>query len=317
MSFDPRLRSSKERPLFLIAAVFSSFCWLLIAVTIVGIPTASLFLAFVLVGHAIFLAHVKGNGVRVSDRQLPELYARCEAAAQRLGLAQVPEIYVLQSGGILNAFATKLLSRKFVIIYSELVNQCADPRQLDFVIGHEMGHLAAGHLAWNAFLLPAHLMPWLGPAYSRAREYTCDRCGYEVVGSLEPSQRGLAVLAAGGRLAGAVDLQEFMRQRINAGSFWMAVRELCMSHPYLCKRAAALQELAVPGSIEPVRRSPFAYPLAPIFGISVGGPSALALIMVVYLAFISATLGNVLKKSSTARAPRPASTAAPSNSGGE
>ncbi len=300
MSLDPRLRSSKEEPLFIIAVVFSSLCWLLVALTVVGIPTGLAILAFVLIGHAIFLAHVKGNGVRVSERQLPELFARCQAAASRLGLAQVPEIYVLQSGGVLNAFATKLLSRKFVIIYSELADQCADPRQLDFVIGHEMGHLAAGHLAWNAFLLPAHVMPWLGPAYSRAREYTCDRCGFAFVGSLEPSLRGLAVLAAGGKLAGAIDLQEFMRQRIDCGRFWMAVRELCMSHPYLCKRAAALQELAVPGSTNALGRTPFAYPLAPLLGISVGGASSMTLIVALYLAFVTATIGSALKSARTA-----------------
>jgi Zn-dependent protease with chaperone function len=303
MSLDSRLRSPKEEPLFIVAIAFSSICWLLVAITIVGIPTALVCLLFLLVGHAIFLAHVKGNGVRVSERQLPELYARCQAAASRLGLAQTPEIYVLQSGGLLNAFATKLLSRKFVIIYSELANQCADPRQLDFVIGHEMGHLAAGHLAWNAFLLPAQLMPWLGPAYSRAREYTCDRCGYEFVGTLEPSLRGLVVLAAGGKLAPAIDLQEFMRQRVDSGRFWMAVRELCMTHPYLCKRAAALQELALPGSTERVGRNPLAYPLAPVLGISVGGASSFAMIMAIYLAFVTATIGSALKNTHAAAHP--------------
>src|SRR6202048_3338587 len=82
------------------------------------------------------------------------------------------------SHGILNAFATKLLSRKFVIINSALADACTDPRQLDFVVGHELGHLAAGHLAWNALLLPFHLVPWLGTAYSRARGYTRDRAGF-------------------------------------------------------------------------------------------------------------------------------------------
>jgi Zn-dependent protease with chaperone function len=308
MPFSPQLRSPKELPLFIVSVIFSSIAWLLVALTIVGIPTALGGLAFVLIGHAIFLAHVKGNGVRISEHQLPDLYARCQAAAFKLGLTTVPDVYVLQSGGVLNAFATKLLSRKFVIIYSELANQCHDPRQLDFVIGHEMGHLAAGHLAWNAFLLPAHLMPWLGPAYSRAREYTCDRAGYEFVNALEPSLRGLAVLAAGGKLAATVNLEEFMRQRAETGRFWMAVRELCASHPYLCKRAAALHELAMPGTAQPVGRNPLAFPLAPILGISVGGPSSLALILMIYLALVSATLGSAMRQN-TRMAPRRAAAA--------
>src|SRR5258708_5184037 len=147
-TFDPKLRHPNEGPLFAVMA------------------------------RALCLATIKGTGVRVSARQFPELDARCQRAAQSLSLPSPPEVYLIQAGGALNAFATKLLSRKFMIIYSDLADECEDPRQLDFVIGHEMGHLAAGHLRWNAFLWPFMLMPWLGAAYLRAREYTSDRCGY-------------------------------------------------------------------------------------------------------------------------------------------
>lgn len=250
-----------------------------------GDPGGLAGIAFVVIGHAVFLAHVKGNGVRLSEDQLPELYARCKAAAYKLGLDEVPAIYLLQSGGVLNAFATRLWSRNFVILFSELVNQCDDPRQLDFVLAHEMGHLAAGHLAWNGFLGPAQLVPWLGPAYSRAREYTGDRCGLAFVGELEPSLRGLAVLAAGGKLAQRIDLGECMKQCLEAGEFWMAVRELCSTHPYLCKRMAVLSDQP-PRGLRSVRRNPFAYVVAPLFGLSVGGPSSLALLLALYFAAI-------------------------------
>jgi Zn-dependent protease with chaperone function len=286
MRFDPALRSEKERPLFVLCFLFSAAVWTAVVVTLVGIPSALFMILFLLAGHAVFLAHVKGNGVRLSEDQLPELYARCKAAAYKLGLDEVPEVYVLQSGGVLNAFATKLLSRRFVIIFSELVNQCHDPRQLDFVIGHEMGHLAAGHLAWNAFLAPSQLVPWLGPAYSRAREYTSDRCGHAFVGELEPALRGLVVLAAGGKLAANVDLQEYMKQCAETGHFWMAVRELCMTHPYLCKRAAALADREAPRAARTVRRNPFAYLFAPMFGVSVGSASSLAVLFGLYMAFV-------------------------------
>ena len=108
--------------------------------------------------------------------------------------------------------------------------------ELDFVIGHELGHLAAGHLHW--FLLPARFVPLLGAAYSRACEYTCDRCGHEVTGDLAISTTALSILAAGGRLGRAIDLDAFGRQREESGGFWMAVHELNASHPYLCKRVA-------------------------------------------------------------------------------
>jgi len=284
MTFDPRLRSPKERPLFVIALFLSGIAWLVLLVSIVGALYGLVGLAFVLMAHALLLAHVRGNGVRVSENQLPDLHARCREIASKLGLTQVPEVYLLQSNGLLNAFATKLLSRRYVVLLSSLVEGCEDPGQLDFVIGHEMAHLAAGHLSWNAVLLPFRLVPWLGPAYSRACEYTCDRAGLAVCGGLEPAARGLVVLAAGGKTAAQVNLDAFMAQRAETGAFWMAILELSSSHPFLCKRVAALQEFVRPGSVPEVGRNPLAYPFSPIFAIAAGptgGAGAMGLVVMI------------------------------------
>jgi len=306
MTVDTKLTSPKEEALFPLTVIAAGLLWCLLVVGTCGFGLfyVAIIGAAILIAHSLFLAQVKGNGLKLSERQLPELYARCKAAAERLHMAELPEIYLLQSGGALNAFATKLLSRKFVIIYSSLVDDCADPRQLDFVIGHELGHLAAGHLKWNAFLLPAKALPWLGAAYSRACEYTCDRYGFQVVGDLEPSMRALAVLAAGGRLSGQVDLQAFLAQREETGGFWMAVGELVSSHPYLCKRVAALQELSRPGSLRPIARNPLSYPFAPFLGAGLGGAGLGGMMAFVAIAGILAAIAipNFIKYQERAKA---------------
>jgi Zn-dependent protease with chaperone function len=274
MALDPRLRSPKERPLFLTAAVLSAIAWLAMLVSVVGILYGLLGGLFLLVFQSLYFAHVRSNGLRLSDKQLPDLYARCKAAVARLGLAEVPEIYVVQSHGVLNAFAARLFSRNFVILNSALIDSCHDDRQLDFVVGHEIGHLAAGHLKWRLVLAPAMFAPWLGPAYSRACEYTCDLCGLEVCGGLEPAARGLVVLAAGGKAAASADLEAYLLQRWETGGFWPAVVELGSSHPFLCKRVAALYEYVKPGSLKPVSRNPLAYPFAPFLGFAAAGGGA-------------------------------------------
>ena len=292
MALDARLVTDRERTLFTIGAIFSGLVW---AVAILGTFGLGLILglsvgAFILMAHALFLAHVRGNGVRVTQQQLPELYERCQAAAKKLGMAELPDTYLLQSGGVLNAFATKLLSRKFIVIYSGLVANCEDPRELDFVIGHELGHHAAGHLKWNAFLIPFQILPWLGPAYSRAREYTCDRAGYAVVEDVEVASRALVVLAAGGKMASKVNLQAFADQRLSSGHFWMATMELNLSHPYLCKRVAAIQEFKAPGTVAAVGRNPWAYPLAPFFAVATGGSVAASLMVMVAVTGVMAAV---------------------------
>jgi Zn-dependent protease with chaperone function/Tfp pilus assembly protein PilE len=288
MALDPRLVSPKEKPLFVVGAVVSGLAWVAVVVSLVGILYALLGALFFLAAHALFLAQTRTNGVRVDERQLPDLHARVRAAAGRLGMTELPAVYVVQGGGLLNAFATKLLSRRYVILLSDLVDHCEDPRQLDFVVGHELGHLAAGHLKWNLFLLPYRLVPWAGAAYSRACEYTCDRCGLAAAGDLDQAMRGLVVLAAGGRIAARVDLAAFTAQREEAGAFWPTVLELTSFHPFLCKRAAALQELSAPGTVRPVRRSVAGVVLAPALGSLAGGAGAAPLVMVAMLGMLAA-----------------------------
>jgi Zn-dependent protease with chaperone function len=288
MALDPRLISPKERPLFVAGVVFSGLAWLAVVVSIVGLLYAMAGAIFFLAAHALFLAHVRTNGLRVDERQLPDLHARARAAAARLGMDELPAIYVVHGGGLLNAFATKLLSRKYVILLSDLVDHCEDPRQLDFVIGHELGHLAAGHLRWNLFLLPYRLVPWLGAAHSRACEYTCDRCGLAAAGDLEQAMRGLVVLAAGGRIAARVDLAAFTAQRDETGGFWATVLELTSYHPFLCKRAAELQALHGATKLQPVRRSVAGVLLAPALGAAGGGAGAAPLMMVAMIGVLAA-----------------------------
>jgi len=233
------LRTSRERTLFTISAIVSSMCWLALLISIVGIVSGLILGLLALVAHRLFMANLIGNGVRVGPRQLPDLMRRIEAAAHKLGMDRVPEAYVLQAGGVLRAFATKIFSRRFIIIYSDLL-EAADAddgtgraNELDFMIGHELGHLAAGHLATRLFLLPARIVPLLGPAYARACTYTCDRCGYVVAGDIDVSSRALAMLAAGPRAARRIDIDAYVDQRRDTGRFWMGIYELNATRPFL------------------------------------------------------------------------------------
>jgi Zn-dependent protease with chaperone function len=302
MGLDPRFRSPKERPLFVVGVVVSSLVWLVLVVTIVGLLYGLAIGLFVALAQALFLAQVRGNGLRVSERQLPELHARIRAASATLGLPRAPEVYVLQAGGALNAFAVRFFSRRFVILLSDVVDACHDPRQLDFIVGHELAHHAAGHLAWKVFLLPYRLVPLLGAAYSRACEYTCDRAGASVAGETEQAMRGLMILAAGGRIAAGASLQAFAEQAKETGDFWMAVYELGASHPYVCKRVAALGEWVAPGTAPEARRNPLAYPLAPFLAFGAGGAGAAPIGMIAVIGMLAAlAIPNFVKYQERAR----------------
>jgi Zn-dependent protease with chaperone function len=284
------LRLPCEKKLFLFSFVFSLLLWTILVISIVGLVYGLAIGFFLLAAHALMLAYIKGHAIKLSEQQLPELYARVRTACKTLGIERLPEVYIMQAGGMLNAFATKFFGRNFVVIYSDLLEACDERgRELDMIIGHELGHLALGHLKWLLFLAPGKIIPWLGAAYSRACEYSSDRCGLEVVGDLNTASRGLVVLAAGGKYASQVNLNQFVRQAAENSGFWGTIFELNASHPFLPKRVAALANYRQPGAIKVPGRSLLAYPVAPLFGlVTPGGAAAGPLIAVAIIGVLAA-----------------------------
>lgn len=282
-------RTSEEKSLFALCALISGLAWVALIISVIGLVYGLFLGLFFLMAQALFIAHVRGHAVKLSQTQLPALYARLVNACETLGLSTIPDAYVMQGGGLLNAFATKLIGRNYVIIYSDLIEACGeDGDAIDMIIAHEVGHLALGHLKWLMFLLPASLFPWLGAAYSRAREYSCDRCGLKVVKDLAGAARGLVVLAAGGRLAPQVNLQDFVRQMDENRGFWGSIYELNASHPPLPKRIGALINAESPGTVPIPGRHALAYPLAPFLGIAGPGAASSIIIVVAIIGTLSA-----------------------------
>ena len=283
-----KLRTSKERTLFTISLVISLIAWIVVVFSVIGIFYGIFFLLFLYIAHALMIAYIKGHSVKLSAGQFPDIYARVVAASEKLGLKSLPEVYLMQAGGALNAFATKLTSRNFLVIYSDLMEACGDEgKEIDMIIGHEIGHLALGHLRWLWILFPSRIVPLLGSAYSRACEYSCDLCGLEAAGDIQAATRGLAILAAGGKYGKLADMRSFVFQVKDTGGFWSSIYELNATHPYLPKRVAALLNSQRPGLVPGVSRNIFAYPLAPFFGFASGGGSA-PLIMIAVIGILAA-----------------------------
>ena len=205
-------------------------------------------LMFSLIGlfaHGLALGRVRGNAVKVSERQFPQLHRLAAAHARRLGLKQAPTMYVMESGGLLNAFATRLMGRDFVIINSDVLEMALAQGEaaVGFIVGHELAHVWRGHLKHRWLTTPGRIFPYLGAAYSRACEYTCDRVG--AFCQPDGAITGLLALAAGKQLHAHVDVKEFAAQAESDKSFWIRRAELMSSHPLLTKRVAALLKAGV------------------------------------------------------------------------
>lgn len=132
------------------------------------------------------------------------------------------------------------------MLYSDVVDALADnPDALNFYIGHEIGHIKRKHLKWSTvLLLPASILPLVGAAYSRAREYTCDRHGLAACENALNAEFGMAALAAGGKRWRTMSKTSYIAQSQHADRFWMSFHELVDDYPWLVKRMGALRALA-------------------------------------------------------------------------
>ena len=237
----------KEKIYFVLCVLVSIALYIVLAMIIVSgtaLGGTILFYTIIIaigyfVFHGVMIGQIRGNGVRVSERQFPELMAIAKQQSRRLDM-EVPDVFVLQSGGVLNAFATRFLGRNFVVLYSDVLALATQKGEnaVRFVLGHELGHVKRRHMTRRALLYPAMIFPFLGSAYSRACEYTCDRIG----NALEPggSIDGLLVLAAGRDLYDRVDAEVYADQRRTERGFFVRFAEILATHPNLTKRVAVL-----------------------------------------------------------------------------
>jgi Zn-dependent protease with chaperone function len=103
----------------------------------------------------------------------------------------------------------------------------------------------------NLLLMPSYIIPFLGAAYSRACEYTCDNIGYALCPA--GAKSGLLILASGSRIYKNVNIREFLNQDYSEDGFWKWFSEKVSSHPNLTKRLASFIDIkdftSVPGTV--------------------------------------------------------------------
>lgn len=212
------------------------------------------FLIFGTLAQVFLVGHLRGNAIKVNQKQFPEVFEILTSQSAKLDLQTVPTMYLVQGNGVLNAFATRFVGRNYVILYSDVLAAAYNEgrQAVEFVIGHELGHIKRNHVTFlkSFFLLPASFIPFLGSAYSRAREYTCDAIGYALCP--EGAQKGILILAAGTALYKKVNVNELLMTAQQERGFATWFAEIFSSHPPIVKRLAQFDVID-----QTVRVSPF------------------------------------------------------------
>lgn len=197
--------------------------------------------------HLIAVAFIRINAVKLGSEQFPELWTGFQEEAKRLGMKKTPDAFVMLGQGAVNAFAARLVFRRIIVFFAELAETLTEEgnkKQLNAVIGHELGHHALGHTHILNWFLIAEIVPFLGPALSRAREYSADRVMKALAIDQEVCERALVKLAAGKRFGQLANIEAFMVQRREEGGFFAWLAEKIATHPHLPNRIKALREFS-------------------------------------------------------------------------
>jgi hypothetical protein len=169
----PDLVNSRERVLYALVVIVSLVTYAVIGLVVLAQPEFAISVAFygALFAVAAFFAQghtigrLRGNAIRAGERQFPLLHRTVQEHARRLGLGRAPEVYVVESSGLLNAFATRFLGRDFVVIHSDVLELAMAEGEpaVSFILAHELGHVWRGHLKRRWLTAPDGSPPTSAP----------------------------------------------------------------------------------------------------------------------------------------------------------
>lgn len=223
-----------------LGAAFKGKVGLIILIYVALFFILNLLLSILLIGH------IKGNAIRINAKQFPDVFEILKNHCALLNLSKVPDMYLLQGNGVLNAFATRFSGRNFVILYSTVLEAAYQEGSdaVSFIIGHELGHIKRNHVGFLKTLLiwPAKMVPFLSSAYSRACEYTCDNIGYHLCP--KGAVKGMLILAAGKRLYAKINIEEAVSNFQSESGFMTSFAEAFSTHPAIIKRISVLNQLS-------------------------------------------------------------------------
>lgn len=180
------------------------------------------------------LAALKGSAIEINSYQFPEIHQAAQAISQRLGLAEVPAIYLVE-GNTINAAAARIAGKQVVVLIDDTVDAClrsGDARTLNFILAHELAHHALGHTGLCRSQV-SRMFKWL----SRLDEFSCDAVANEIVGDRNTSAQALVVLLAGPQMLPYLNLNQLVEQAREVDRDKNSKKaEKTMTHPLLLRR---------------------------------------------------------------------------------
>lgn len=199
--------------------------------------------------HRNLMAHAR----QLTPQSAPAAAAAASEAGTRLQVEPV-EIFIAPSR-ILNAYTFGLDSPKTIVLHSALF-EVMDQDELQFIIGHEMGHVCLGHTWLNSLIggmagIPSSseaslLLALAFRSWNRSCELSADRAGVLACGKPAKAVSALIKLEAGpAALLNQANLERALRSiEAEDDSLINNLTELFATHPMIVKRIQQIRRYA-------------------------------------------------------------------------
>jgi Zn-dependent protease with chaperone function len=190
--------------------------------------------------HQDLLSH----GQQVNPQSAPEMIPLIQMNIARLQVEPV-NVFIVPSNQ-LNAYTFGMDSPKAIVLYSSLF-KIMDRDEIQFILGHEMGHVKLGHTWLNTLVggiagIPSSLgaaaiMELAFRWWNRACEYSADRAGVLACGKPNKAISALVKLETGVAARTQAGMQAAIQQiETEDDDIMNNLEELIASHPMIAKR---------------------------------------------------------------------------------
>jgi Zn-dependent protease with chaperone function len=189
---------------------------------------------------------------QVTPQSTPEMMPLIQANSTRLQVEPV-NVFIVPSNQ-LNAYTFGMDSPKAIVLYSSLF-KIMDKDEIQFILGHEMGHVKLGHTWLNTLVGGMAGIPsGLGAAaimelafrwWNRACEYSADRAGVLACGKPAKAISALVKLEAGPAARTQAGMQAAIQHIESEDDDIMNnLEELLASHPMIAKRVDQIRNFS-------------------------------------------------------------------------
>lgn len=208
----------------------------------VGVSSVAILIVVAMVYVTIARGALLGSCVMITRMQFPEVFSVVERCASMLDLP-MPMVFVRDDIHV-PVVAVGFGDPYSLIISTHWIDHFRQD-ELTFMVGRELGHIAAGHTRLTSILSvngrENALVSLIFGAWLRRTEYTADRAGVLCCGSTDAAYRAIA-LCEFHKFARKVDLAAFAQQRAEiAHDSVLRLGEWLSANPYATNRMESVR----------------------------------------------------------------------------